>query len=68
MANQLSRELNGGNEQNKFINQMDLATLYMYKDIEMAVDFCEAEISQILDAKKDYYQDEDYFAYLDAGP
>ena len=45
MANQLSRELNGGNEQNKFINQMDLATLYMYKDIEMAVDFCEAEIS-----------------------
>ena len=47
---------------------MDLATLYMYKDIEMAVEFNESEISQILDAKKDYYQDEDYFAYLDAEP
>ena len=40
----------------------------MFKDIEMAIEFNEAEIFQILDAKKDYYQDEDYFAYLDAVP
>ena len=45
MTNEMSKELNGPNEQNKFFNQMDLSTLYMYKDIEMAVEFNESEIS-----------------------
>ena len=40
----------------------------MYRDIDMACEFNEAEILAIYDAKKDYNQDEKYFAYLDAGP
>jgi hypothetical protein len=67
-ANSLSNALNGDNMQNRFINQIQLSTLYMYRDIDMACEFNEAEILAIYDAKKDYNQDEKYFAYLDAGP
>ena len=40
----------------------------MYKNIELAHDFSDGEIQAIFDAKKDYYQDEGYFTYIDGVP
>lgn len=49
----------------KNLLKLQLSNLYAYKDAQFAYEYASGEISQILDAKKDYYQDENYFVWLD---
>ena len=39
----------------KHLLRLQLANLYVYKDAHFAYEYASGEISQILDAKKDYY-------------
>ena len=56
------------NKGNIFHGNLDMCLVYMYKDNVMAYNYAESEILNIFDAKKDYYQDELYFEWLNHVP
>lgn len=53
------------NVANRFTLHKYMSDLLLVKDIVLCHQYCDSEINQIFDAKKDYNQDEEYFNWLD---